>query len=107
MHLYWGGRLAESDFLYQDELTYCLVDERLSQLHVAFSRCPEPKYVQDKLKEEAVQIRTLVTANAQIILCGGRQMASEVTTTLNAILAPLSLDISALKKSGRYVEDTY
>lgn len=107
MHLYWGGRLAESDFLYQDELKSCLTDKRLSQLHVAFSRCPEPIYVQDKLLEKAVQIRELVADNAQIMLCGGRRMASDVHITMNTILAPLSLDVEALKKLNLYLEDTY
>lgn len=107
MYLYWGGRLATSDFLYQHELHACLVDQRLSQLHVAFSRGAEPAYVQDKLLQDADQIRTLIKADAQILICGGRAMASDVATTLNTLLAPVALDVAALKKSGRYLEDTY
>ena len=107
MYLYWGGRLATSDFLYQHELHACLVDQRLSQLHVAFSRGAEPAYVQDKLLQDADQIRTLIKADAQILICGGRAMASDVATTLNTLLAPVTLDVAALKKSGRYLEDTY
>jgi sulfite reductase (NADPH) flavoprotein alpha-component len=107
MYLYWGGRLATSDFLYQDELNGCLADQRLSQLHVAFSRGAEHAYVQDKLVQDADQVRTLLKADAQILICGGRRMASDVATTLNTLLAPVSLDVAALKKSGRYLEDTY
>lgn len=107
IYLYWGGRLATSDFLYQNELNSCLADQRLSQLHVAFSRGAEPAYVQDKLLQDADQIRTLINGNAQIMLCGGRRMATDVATTLNTILAPIALDVATLKKSGRYLEDTY
>lgn len=107
MHLYWGGRLAQSDFLYQHELQTCLADQRLSQLHTAFSRGPEPAYVQNKLLDDAVQIRALMTANTQIMVCGGRAMANDVATAINTILRPLSLDVATMKKLGRYVEDSY
>lgn len=107
MYLYWGGRLASSDFLYQDELHACLADQRLSQLHVAFSRGDEHAYVQDKLLQDADQIRTLMKANARILICGGRHMATDVATTLDTLLAPVALNVESLKKSGRYLEDTY
>lgn len=108
MHLYWGGRLAESDFLYQDELRSLLADQRLTQLHVAFSRGPQPAYVQQRLLEDAEHIRRLVRReNAQILLCGGRRMANDVAINMDIILAPLSLDVATLKQQGRYLEDTY
>lgn len=107
IYLYWGGRLASSDFLYQNELQACLADQRLLQLHLAFSRSAEPAYVQDKLRQDADQIRTLMKAKAQILICGGKQMATDVATTLDTVLAPVALDVPALKKSGRYLEDTY
>jgi len=107
IHLYWGGRLAESDYLYQEELQTHIANKRLSQLHPAFSRAAEPAYVQNRLLDNANQIRTLIAENAQILVCGGRQMATDVAATVNTILAPLSLDVSTLKKSDRYLEDTY
>lgn len=107
MVLYWGGRLATSDFLYEDELHSFLSDQRLLQLHVGFSRAAEPEYVQDKLRQDEEQIRTLINAGAQILVCGGRRMAIDVSTTLDTILAPLSLDVATLKKSGKFLEDTY
>lgn len=107
MCLYWGGRLAESDFLYEDELQSCIANRQLAELHVAFSRCAEPAYVQNKLLEDAEQIRALIAENAQILLCGARRMSVDVNIALNTILAPTSLDVAALKKMGRYVEDIY
>jgi sulfite reductase (NADPH) flavoprotein alpha-component len=107
MYLYWGGRLATSDFLYQDELQRCLADQRLTQLHTAFSRSAEPAYVQDTLQQDAAQICQWMQADGQILICGGRRMASDVATTLNTLLAPVALDVASLKKSGRYIEDSY
>lgn len=107
MYLYWGGRLAQADFLYEEELNTCLADKRLSQLHVGFSRSTQPAYVQDKLIEDAAQVRSLIAQNGQVLLCGGRPMAHDVAIAMNTILAPLSLDVAALKKLGRYLEDTY
>jgi sulfite reductase (NADPH) flavoprotein alpha-component len=107
IYLYWGGRLATADFLYQDELQLCLADQRLTQLTTAFSRSAQPAYVQDALQQDAAQIRALMQTDGQILLCGGRRMANDVTTTLNTILAPLSLDLDSLKKSGRLIEDSY
>jgi sulfite reductase (NADPH) flavoprotein alpha-component len=107
MYLYWGGRLATSDFLYQDELQRCLADQRLTLLRTAFSRSAQPAYVQDALQQDAEHIRALMQAGAQILICGGRRMASDVATTLNTLLAPVALDVASLKKSGRYIEDSY
>lgn len=107
MNLYWGGRLAESDFLYQDTLHACLADARLTRLQVAFSRSPTPKYVQDVLRDYSAQVRDLIARDAQILVCGGRRMAADVAIAMEAILAPMDLSVAALKQAGRYLEDTY
>lgn len=107
MYLYWGGRLATSDFLYQDELQRCLADQRLTQLQTAFSRSATPAYVQDALQQDAEHVRALMQANGQILICGGRRMASDVGTTLNTLLEPVALNVASLKKSGRLIEDSY
>jgi sulfite reductase (NADPH) flavoprotein alpha-component len=107
MYLYWGGRLASADFLYQPELQRYLAEKHLTQLHTAFSRSEAPAYVQDALQQDAEHIRALMQAGGQILICGGRRMASDVATTLDTLLAPIALDITRLKKSGRYIEDSY
>jgi sulfite reductase (NADPH) flavoprotein alpha-component len=84
-----------------------LAEKRLTQLHTAFSRSATPAYVQDALLQDGAQIRALMQADGQILICGGRRMASDVATTLNTLLAPLALDVDQLKKSGRYIEDSY
>lgn len=107
MYLFWGGRLAHSDFLYEHQLQEWLADQRLSGLHTAFSRCPEPAYVQDKLREESALILALLVSQAQILVCGGRRMAGDVVLALDEMLAPQNLSVATLKKTGRYIEDTY
>jgi len=108
VHLYWGGRSAASDFLYEHELAQHLAERRLTTLRTAFSRDPEGSaYVQDRIAADAPRLRELVKQGAQILVCGGRDMAEAVTRALEPVVRPLGLDLPALKSSGRYVEDVY
>ena len=85
MYLYWGGRDARSDFLYQPELGRYLEDHRLSGLNTAFSRTDERAYVQDKLKQDELAVRQVI----------------------EDIIKPLHIDIETLRGQGRYLEDVY
>jgi sulfite reductase (NADPH) flavoprotein alpha-component len=108
VHLYWGGRSSSSDFLYEHELAMHLAKKRLTTLNTAFSRTSDGgAYVQDRIAADAPRLRELILHGAQVLVCGGRDMAQAVTHTLDAIVRPLGLDLAALKSSGRYVEDVY
>ena len=107
VHLYWGGRSPTSDFLYEEELSGHLASHRLAHLATAFSRVPGGGYVQDRLAKDAGEILALIRAGAQILVCGGRDMASGVTHALEEILAPAGLSLAGLKAGGLYVEDVY
>lgn len=107
MYLYWGGRNPQTDFLYKPELCRYLEDQRLTRLNTAFSRTEEQAYVQDKIVEDAVELRELIKNGAQILVCGGRSMAKSVTTVIDEIIAPLTLSVQSLKAEGRYREDVY
>ncbi|MEP9350715.1 PepSY domain-containing protein [Xanthobacter sp. KR7-225] len=108
VHLYWGGRSAASDFLYEHELAQHLAERRLTTLRTAFSRdADESAYVQDRIAADAPRLRELVKQGAQILVCGGRDMAEAVTRALEPVVRPLGLDPPTLKSSGRYVEDVY
>ena len=100
IHLYWGGRRPDSDFLYESELNSFLKDKRLTKLNAAFSRIDERAYVQDK-------IRQLINQGGQILVCGGRSMATSVTEKLDKVMAPLNMNVKKLKLLGRYREDVY
>lgn len=107
MFLYWGGRNSQSDFLYQPELGRYLADHRLTGLNTAFSRSDERIYVQDKLRQDQVAVRQMVEKGAQILVCGGRDMAAGVTQVIDDILKPLRTSVVTLKAEGRYLEDVY
>lgn len=107
MYLYWGGRDSQSDFLYQPELGSYLQDQRLTELNTAFSRSDECVYVQDKLRQDQIAVRQMVNTGAQILVCGGRDMAAGVKQVIEDILKPLRIDVETLRAEGRYLEDVY
>lgn len=107
VHLYWGGRSPSSDFLYEHELAEHLAEKRLTSLTTTFSRGPDGSYIQDRLAADAPKLRELIHHGAQVLVCGGRDMADAVTSALSVVVRPLGLDLATLKSDGRYVEDVY
>jgi sulfite reductase (NADPH) flavoprotein alpha-component len=107
VHLFFGIRHPESDFLYGEELSGWQAEGRLSRLVTTASRGPRPRYVQDALRAEAAEIARLIRDGARVMVCGGREMAGGVTDALADILAPTGLTPAAVKAEGRYVEDVY
>jgi len=107
MYLYWGGRNPQSDFLYQNELQDYLADQRLTRLSTAFSRTDDSAYVQDRINTDKDELRQLIRDGAQILVCGGREMANGVREVIDHIIAPLNVSVQTLKAEGRYREDVY
>ena len=107
MYLYWGGRDPASDFLYQPELNAYLADGRLTALHAAFSRVQDGAYVQDRVLDNAVQLRQLLQSDGQVLVCGSRAMAKNIAQALDEVLSPSGLSVAALKAQGRYREDVF
>jgi sulfite reductase (NADPH) flavoprotein alpha-component len=52
-------------------------------------------------------MRRLIADNGQVLVCGSRAMAASVRQALDQILAPLKLDVAALRDKGRYREDVF
>ncbi len=108
MHLYFGVRDPQSDFLYETELRGWLADKRLTMLFVAFSRITHRRaYVQDHLRADSDRIRDLMARGGEILVCGGRDMAKGVKQALDDILSSTGQNVAALKQAGRYREDVY
>ncbi|WP_044437379.1 oxidoreductase, partial [Skermanella aerolata] len=84
-----------------------LGDKRLSRVTTAFSRVAGRDYVQDYIRRDAEALRAMIAQGAQIMVCGGRNMADGVRSALEDVLAPLSLTPTTLKAQGRYAEDVY
>ncbi len=107
VHLYFGMRHPDSDFLYRDQLEGWQGTGQLTRLVTAVSREARPHYVQDALRAEAAQVADLIRNGARVMVCGGRDMATGVTDALADILAPWDLTPQGLKAEGRYLEDVY
>lgn len=107
IHLFFGARHPQSDFLYAQDLADWMRDGRLDSLSTAFSREKSSAYVQDALRGRAEDVARLVGQGAKIMVCGGRDMACGVNETLAEILAPAGVTPAMLKGEGRYVEDVY
>ncbi len=107
MHLYFGARHPASDALYDHEIAEWKADGRLTTVATAYSRLANPLYVQDTLKADAANLAKLMTSGAQILVCGGREMAEGVAAAVAEIVEPHGLNLKTLKAEGRYAEDVY
>ncbi|SFR40261.1 PepSY domain-containing protein [Litoreibacter janthinus] len=107
IHLLFGMRHLHSDFLYQEEISGWQADGKLHHLLEAESRGARPRYVQDVLRAEAVEMLGLIQQGAKVMVCGGREMAGGVASAMTDILSPVGLSLQTLKAEGRYVEDVY
>ena len=107
LHLYWGGRNAQSDFLYEDELSEYLADGRLTHLGLAFSQGTDGLYVQDRLRQDASALLGLFAQGAQVLVCGSKDMAAGVRAVLETLLAQRGSSVDDLRLQGRYREDVY
>ncbi len=59
IHLFFGMRHPDSDFLYGEELAVWQTDGRLQRLVTAVSRGARPHYVQDALRAEGAEVARL------------------------------------------------
>lgn len=107
MHLFFGARHPSSDALYAEELANWQSEGRLASVTMAYSRGATPIYVQDVLRRDAARVARLVSEGAQIMVCGGRDMAAGVASALTDILAGQGPNLATLKAEGRYAEDVY
>ncbi|PHV10427.1 PepSY domain-containing protein [Chitinimonas sp. BJB300] len=107
MHLFFGLRNTDSDYLYREELSDWQTKGRLHHLRIAVSRGNRPQFVQDVLRQEASQVTDAILQGARVMVCGSREMAQGVADTLTDILKPLGLTPTMLKERERYVEDVY
>ncbi|GLK74557.1 PepSY domain-containing protein [Ancylobacter dichloromethanicus] len=107
IHLFFGMRHPDSDFLYREELQGWAAGGRLRHLSTAVSRGARPHYVQDALVADQLEVVRAIRKGARVMVCGGRQMAAGVAEAMTRMLEPLGLSPEVLKAEGRYVEDVY
>lgn len=107
MYLYFGARDPQSDFLYEEELSGWMDRRHLWRLRTAFSRVKRKEYVQDAIRQDAEILKSLISRGAQIMVCGGREMAAGVGEAFEAICEACETSLDELRFSGRYREDVY
>jgi sulfite reductase (NADPH) flavoprotein alpha-component len=107
IHLFFGLRDRDSDFLYREELDSWAAERRVTRLTTACSRSSHPRYVQHAIVAEHAAFIEAIRAGARVMVCGGREMAAGVAETIAAILEPIGLSPAKLKAEARYVEDVY
>lgn len=115
--LFFGDQRKDSDFLYADEWVAYLQSGVLTRLDLAFSRDQAAKiYVQDRMRENAVELWRWLQAGAYFYVCGdAKRMAKDVDAALHAIVAEqggltpeAAMDwVKQFKKDGRYQRDVY
>jgi len=107
LHLFWGGRSAGSDFLYEDVMQAAQQSGQLASLTTAFSRMEAGAYVQDRVRADATRLSGLLSKGAAVMVCGGDAMAQAVRAEFDVILATLGTSVDALKQRGLYLEDVF
>jgi sulfite reductase (NADPH) flavoprotein alpha-component len=107
VHLFWGGRDPDSDFLYRDDLAAGEKSQHLSSLNTAFSRVQNRAYVQDRVRQETDRLREMLRRGASVMVCGGDGMAQAVTLEFERLLSPMGLSVAQLKANDRYMEDIF
>lgn len=107
IHLFFGMRHPDSDFLYREDLEAWAAEGKVASLTTASSRGARPRYVQDALASRHAEIIRAIRDGARVMVCGGREMAAGVAETMAGILEPLGMSPALLRAEGRYVEDVY
>jgi sulfite reductase (NADPH) flavoprotein alpha-component len=105
--LIFGERNVVHDRFYGEELDSWRAHGQIERVDWVFSRDqPEPRYVQDRIRECADDIRRWVSEGAAIYVCGSLQgMAPGVDAALSEVLSAALLE--SLATTGRYRRDVY
>lgn len=117
MHLFFGCRRRDQDFLYGEQLQQWH-DGGVITLHTAFSRETDRKvYVQQRLREAADTVWELLDAGGHFYVCGDAGcMAGAVEAVLLDIIQQHQLDgtagsaqeyLDSLAAAGRYQRDVW
>jgi sulfite reductase (NADPH) flavoprotein alpha-component len=105
--LIFGERHVAQDRFYGEELERWRAASKIERIDWVFSRDqPERRYVQDRIRECADDIRRWVSDGAAIYVCGSLQgMAPGVDAALSEVLSAALLE--SLATAGRYRRDVY
>ncbi|KAA9353224.1 FAD-binding oxidoreductase [Larkinella humicola] len=84
-HLYGGFRYRASFDVYRDFLEESRSVQKLTDLHLAYSREGEKRYVSDLIAQDADFIGNILVTNGVIMICGSLSMQKDVIALLETI----------------------
>ncbi|MCR6630456.1 MAG: sulfite reductase [Magnetospirillum sp.] len=115
--LFFGDQRRATDFLYEEEWLAWQSSGQLARLDLAFSRDQAEKiYVQDRIREKAVELWAWIRGGAHFYVCGdAKRMAKDVDAALHEVIAQQGgMDaasaieyVKQMKRDKRYQRDVY
>jgi sulfite reductase (NADPH) flavoprotein alpha-component len=109
IHLYSGFRQkTKITSHYEDFSSEMIQKQRLSKLHLAFSREADHHYVMDLIKRDETFFADLLANDGVIMICGAIKMQFDVENILDAIcLEKNNKTLSDYKEKGQILSDCY
>ncbi|GAB3935676.1 PepSY domain-containing protein [Larkinella terrae] len=107
-HLYSGFRESASFDLYRAFLEESHSTQKLTNLHVAYSREGEKQYVSHLLAHDADFLANVLNTRGVIMICGSLSMQKDVVALLETICqAKLGKSVSFYQSHGQVLMDCY
>lgn len=107
-HLYCGFRQRASFDIYQEFLEESQTAQRLTNLHVAYSREGNKQYVSDLLSRDADFIANTLMMKGVLMICGSLAMQKDVIDLLETICqTKLGKPVSVYQSHSQILMDCY
>ncbi len=107
-HLYCGFRHRNSFNVYQEFLESCRAAQKLTSLHVAYSREGDKQYVSNLLTRDADLLTNVLLTKGVLMLCGSLAMQKDVLDLLETICqTKLGQPVSHYQAHSQILMDCY
>ena len=107
-HLYCGFRHSNSFNVYQEFLESCRAAQKLTSLHVAYSREGDKQYVSNLLTRDADLLTKVLLMKGVLMLCGSLAMQQDVLDLLETICqTKLGHSVSHYQSRNQILMDCY
>jgi len=107
-HLYCGFRQSASFDIYKDFLEASQTGQKLTNLHVAYSREGNKQYVSNLLANDADFIANVLIRKGVLMICGSLAMQKDVIDLLETICqTKLGKSVSVYQSHSQILMDCY
>ncbi|RYG10094.1 MAG: hypothetical protein EOO07_22750 [Chitinophagaceae bacterium] len=108
VHLYCGFRSSASFELYKELIHLNLKEQKLAELHLAYSREGDKQYVSDLIESDQNFIANAMNSGGVIMICGSLAMQRDVIEVLEIILKEKNnQEVSYYQSHNRILMDCY